>query len=302
VRIMTMPRFFLTYSFAFTSSFVLFFPNPSIVTAWTLADRLSGRIPWSSLDLRTRRRPNADHRRHHQPLSAAASSSNSGRNSGRDAPGSTKQENEKMLRFMNRPMETTVGDFYFTKMRTNGYVDPGENINTIDDDDDDRDVQDLVRCIVRAADGRKADDIVALHVAPITTLTRYLVILSGNSRPQNQAIAAAIQKDVQAQFEGDALKPGQTGVPEGSAESGWMLLDYGSVMVHIMTPKSRLYYNVEGQWKEKGGTYMDISDCLIPNRLTTEPAGAESSSASLSFTVKELRDGQVSPEDDPFWS
>lgn len=256
------------------------------------------------MDLRPRRRSNPDHHCHQRPLSAAASS-NDGRNSGRDAPGSTKQENEKMLRFMNRPMETTVGDYYFTKIRPTGYGDPGENMKdtTIDDDeDDDRDVQDLVRCIVRAADGRKADDIVALNVAPITTLTRYLVILSGNSRPQNQAIAAAIQKDVQAQFEDDALKPGQTGVPEGSAESGWMLLDYGSVMVHIMTPKSRLYYNVEGQWKEKGGSYMDISDCLIPNRPATEPPGAESSSSSSSFTVQELRDGLVSPEDDPFWS
>ena len=37
------------------------------------------------------------------------------------------------------------------------------------------------------------------------------------------------------------------GVPEGSADSGWILLDYGEVMVHIMTPKSRLFYDIEGQ-------------------------------------------------------
>ncbi|EEC46330.1 predicted protein, partial [Phaeodactylum tricornutum CCAP 1055/1] len=97
----------------------------------------------------------------------------------------------------------------------------------------------------QAADGRKADDIVVLHVGNVSTLTSFLVLLSGNSRPQNQAIAAAIVKDVQERY---ALTPGGSGVPEGSAESGWMLLDYGNVMVHVMTPKSRLYYNVEGQW------------------------------------------------------
>ena len=77
--------------------------------------------------------------------------------------------------------------------------------------------------------------------------------MSDNCRPQNQPIAAAITKDAQEAFDG--MKPGGTGVPEGSPESGWMVLDYGSVMVHIMTPKSRLYYNVEGQWRDKHGEY-----------------------------------------------
>ena len=97
---------------------------------------------------------------------------------------------------------------------------------------------DLVRCIARAADGRKAENIVALRVSPVTTLTNFLVIVSGNSRPQNQAIAAAIRNDVSEQFD---VRPLGSGVPEGTAESGWMLLDYGDVMVHIFTPRSRLY-------------------------------------------------------------
>ena len=46
------------------------------------------------------------------------------------------------------------------------------------------------------------------------------------------------------------------GVPEGSADSGWILLDYGEVMVHIMTPKSRLFYDIEGQVRNTMCTFV----------------------------------------------
>ena len=165
-------------------------------------------------------------------------------------------------------MSSTVGDI--------------DNHRIMDDD-----LLDLVHCVVRAADGRKADNIVALQVAHVSTLASVLVILSGNSRPQNQAIAAAVTKDVAEQFAGQ--RPGGTkGVPEGSAESGWILLDYGSVMVHIMTPKSRLFYNVEGQWRDKGGKYLDLSDILVPNKVEQQEQIVDN--------------GFVAKEDDPFWS
>ena len=58
-----------------------------------------------------------------------------------------------------------------------------------------------------------------------------------------------------------------------------------------MTPKSRLYYNVEGQWRDKGGEYIDISDVLVPNRME-----------QTSDEVVSGEDGYVKEEDDPFWS
>ncbi|KAI2490672.1 Ribosomal silencing factor [Fragilaria crotonensis] len=116
---------------------------------------------------------------------------------------------------------------------------------------------DLVRTIAKAGDGRKAEDIVGLQVAQISTLTSFMVFLSGNSRPQNQAIVAAIMEEVEEKF-------GIIRNPQGTADSGWMVLDYGSVMVHVMTPKSRLFYNVEGQWRE-GGIEVDLADVLLPN-------------------------------------
>ena len=156
----------------------------------------------------------------------------------------------------------------------------------------DCDTMDLIHCIVKAADGRKASDICALQVRHITSLTSALVIVSGTSRPQNQAIAAAITDDVELQF---GQQPGGNGIPEGSAESGWMLLDYGSVMVHIMTPKSRLFYNVQGQWMQKGGRSMDLTDILIPNTVV---GGGDSWTAGGAPPTT----GEPAEEEDPFWS
>jgi ribosome-associated protein len=144
---------------------------------------------------------------------------------------------------------------------------------------------DLVRTVVQAADARKAEGIVALRVSRVSTVTSFVVIATGNSRPQNQAIAAAVRRDVEERY---GLLPGSTGVPEGTAESGWMVLDYGSVMVHVMTPKSRLFYNVEGAWKDKGGEYMSLDDVVLPN---TVPGDAKAGTMQ-----------GIAKEDDPFWS
>jgi len=175
-----------------------------------------------------------------------------------------------MLDFIDEPVssEEMVGD-----------------VGSIPEDPEDDDLADLVRCIVKAADGRKADNIVAIRVSKISTVTSFVVIATGNSRPQNQAITAIVKDDVEEAFE---LLPGSNGVPEGSADSGWTVLDYGSVMVHVMTPKSRLFYNVEGKWKDQGGEYMDISDAILPNAV---PVAEESD------TMEGL-----SEEEDPFWS
>lgn len=176
-----------------------------------------------------------------------------------------KQSAKDMIDFINKPMGSTVGD-------SPSQVPPERD-----------DLADFVRCIVGAADGRKADNVVAIRVSKISTIASFVVIVSGNSRPQNQAIAAAIKGDVEDQY---SMLPGSTGVPEGDAQSGWIVLDYGSIMCHIMTPKSRLYYNVEGQWKDKGGEYMDLSDILVPNSAEN-PAGKMEG---------------LSQEEDPFWS
>ena len=186
----------------------------------------------------------------------------------------TKKKVDEMIKFMNEPVVEKVDQ---TK------VDVGPP--SADE------LAPLVKVIAKAADMRKADDVVAMRIAKLSTVAGFVVICSGNSRPQNQAIAAAITDDVTEAFDGDYVLLGN-GVPEGNADSGWILLDYGDVIVHIMTPKSRLFYDIEGQWREKGGEYLDLSDVLLPNSgvLGDSPPTAGGSM------------GGISEEDDPFWS
>jgi ribosome-associated protein len=101
----------------------------------------------------------------------------------------------------------------------------------------------LARRIVELAEDKKAADIVLLELYPLTTLADYFVICSGGSERQIAAIADGIASELRD----DKMKPiGR----EGTAASHWVLLDYGSVIVHIFTPPERDYYGLEKHWSE----------------------------------------------------
>jgi ribosome-associated protein len=163
-----------------------------------------------------------------------------------------------------------------------GPIVPKVDASEISNDPNQDELADLVRTIAKAADKRKAEDIKAIRVSKLTATTAFIVIVSGNSRPQNQAIAAAISEDVEQFYNGMKTKSGKM---EGSADSGWILLDYGDVMVHVMTPKSRLFYDIEGIWKK--GEVLDLSGILVPNNSFNDGGPASSS---------------LPEEEDPFWT
>jgi ribosome-associated protein len=162
---------------------------------------------------------------------------------------------------------------------------PKVDASDVSNDPNEDELAHLVKTIAKAADKRKAEDIKAIRVSKLTATTAFIVIVSGNSRPQNQAIAAAISDDVEQLYQGRTTKSGKM---EGSADSGWILLDYGDVMVHVMTPKSRLFYDIEGIWKK--GEVLDLSEILVPNNSLGSDDG-------LSVSSKPEVE-----EEDPFWT
>merc|ERR1712238_338246 len=143
-------------------------------------------------------------------------------------------------------------------------------------------------CIVRAAGGRKAEDIRVIRVSKLTATTSFIIFANGSSRPQNQAIAAAVKDSVE-EYENQGRRTKGNGVPEGSADSGWILLDYGDVMVHVMTPKSRLFYDIEGQWN--AGEELDVSNMLVPNTVP----------GSITDSILGGGMADLNEEEDPFW-
>jgi ribosome-associated protein len=102
---------------------------------------------------------------------------------------------------------------------------------------------DLARRIVELAEDKKAADIVLLDLDGLTTMADYFVICSGGSERQLSAIADGIIGTLR----GEKTRPiGR----EGTAASHWVLVDFGSVIVHIFTPPERDYYGLEKHWSE----------------------------------------------------
>lgn len=90
---------------------------------------------------------------------------------------------------------------------------------------------------------RFGSDIVLLDMEDVSLLADYFVICSADSTPQFKAIVDEVEqqtKDVGAR----RLRA------EGKADSGWVLLDYGSVVAHVFDPELRDYYDLEGLWKQ----------------------------------------------------
>ena len=91
---------------------------------------------------------------------------------------------------------------------------------------------------------KKAFDLTILDIGELSSLADFLVIASGNSDRQVQAIAEAVRLGCK---NNERISPlGLEGVKEGR----WVLLDYGDVMVHLFQPTVREFYDLESMWSE----------------------------------------------------
>jgi ribosome-associated protein len=98
-----------------------------------------------------------------------------------------------------------------------------------------------VRRSVKSGQDRKAEDIVVLDLRDISTFTDFFVIVTGNSARQNRAIYESVERELKK----DRLLP--IGV-EGRELAEWILIDYGSFVVHVFSKQARGYYLLEKLW------------------------------------------------------
>lgn len=99
----------------------------------------------------------------------------------------------------------------------------------------------MVTATVAALEDIKGRDIVVLDVRRMTALFDKLILASGESTRQNKALANNVQEKLKA------LGAAVHGV-EGADNGEWILVDLGAVVVHIMQPAIRQYYNLEELW------------------------------------------------------
>ncbi|MDP4083440.1 MAG: ribosome silencing factor [Bacillota bacterium] len=115
--------------------------------------------------------------------------------------------------------------------------------------------QDLLKIVVKAADDKRAEDIVALNMKGISLIADYFIICHGNSDKQVQAIAREIkEKAIELQYEVKRI--------EGFEEARWVLIDLGDVVVHVFHRDERSYYNLERLWGD--APLEDLRSVLKP--------------------------------------
>ncbi len=107
-----------------------------------------------------------------------------------------------------------------------------------------KDVQKLQRTVVDALEDVKAQDLVVFDTEHLSSLFERVIIASGTSNRQTKALAASVR---------DKVREGGFGKPriEGEDNGEWIIVDCGAVVVHVMQPTIRGYYNLEEIWGEK---------------------------------------------------
>lgn len=102
----------------------------------------------------------------------------------------------------------------------------------------------LARLCAEAALDKKAEDVVILDMRGISSFTDFFVIVSGTSEPQLKAIAGSIRERVR---EATGQRPT---AEDGFPVSQWVIVDYGSVIVHIFHSEKRHVYGLEDLWND----------------------------------------------------
>lgn len=104
--------------------------------------------------------------------------------------------------------------------------------------------RELAYAVSEILDETKGEDIVILFLGEVCSFTDFFVICNGGSERTLNALADAVKSKIKKRYELRAMKV------EGDAQSGWILLDYGDVILHLFSPELRDYYRLEELWRE----------------------------------------------------
>lgn len=100
----------------------------------------------------------------------------------------------------------------------------------------------LVQYCYAYADNRKAAEPVILDVAEVSSVTDYFLIVSGTSQPHLRAVADEIVDQLKKDH---GVRPH---TKDGNVTTGWIVIDYHDVIVHVMTSEMRERYDLESLW------------------------------------------------------
>jgi ribosome-associated protein len=98
-----------------------------------------------------------------------------------------------------------------------------------------------IKLAIEVCLAKKAEDLCILNLSELSSFTDFFLVMHGNSSRQNAAIAEGIESELK--------KAGTRPLSiEGRETEEWILLDYGSFVVHVFSPKAREHYSLEKLW------------------------------------------------------
>ena len=102
----------------------------------------------------------------------------------------------------------------------------------------------MARLIIDLVADKKGENIVLMDLRDVSPITDYFVIGSATNERQLNAITEHVRDELKKR---EQLYPWRI---EGRGDSGWVLMDYGDVVVHLFLPDVRSYYDLEGLWRD----------------------------------------------------
>ena len=107
----------------------------------------------------------------------------------------------------------------------------------------------MAKLACKALDDKKGEDIKVIHIAEVSVLADYFIIANGNSDAQVRALVENVEEELD-----------KVGCPvkqrEGNGTGGWVLLDFGDLIVHVFDKENRLFYDLERIWRD--GKTVDV--------------------------------------------
>jgi len=155
----------------------------------------------------------------------------------------------------------------------------------------------LALASARTAAENRGSDIAILDMQGHTALFDYFVIATGTSRRQLHAISEEIDHKLE-----DELKDKRMGI-EGYDESKWIVLDYGSVVIHLFDEETRQFYGLEALWGDApivdlSESLSDFESQLLPPRAGSKGSGEEVDSDEGDPDENDPEEGGAEPSDE----
>ena len=115
--------------------------------------------------------------------------------------------------------------------------------------------KEIAELIVKTLDGKMAHDLKLLRTTDVTVLADYFVICTATSTTQIKTLADEVEAVLEAHGEQKLHR-------EGYRSGGWVLLDYGCIVVHLFMEEARQFYNLERLWAD--AEEIDLTELLKP--------------------------------------